>query len=128
MSTRRSNDHDRRAGQAWRVRDSRISIAHDFIEPFITTSPTAGPITTKPSAGPMAPTAASITTTPTMAPITTAKVPTVAPTVAPTTASPSKCIGCSTCFYPTLNHFFPPAFSKSTCATFASLGAYWCGN
>ncbi|KAF0748930.1 hypothetical protein AaE_007191 [Aphanomyces astaci] len=128
MSTRRSNDHDRRAGQAWRVRDSRISIAHDFIEPFITTSPTAGPITTKPSAGPMAPTAASITTTPTMAPITTAKVPTVAPTVAPTTASPSKCNACSTCFYPTLNHCFPPAYSKSTCATFASLGAYWCGN
>ncbi|RHY05859.1 hypothetical protein DYB36_001943 [Aphanomyces astaci] len=77
-------------------RYSRISIAHDFIEPFITTSPTAGPITTKPSAGPMAPTAAPITTPPTMAPITTAKVPTVAPTVASTTASPSKCNGCST--------------------------------
>ncbi|ETV71537.1 hypothetical protein H257_13200 [Aphanomyces astaci] len=114
---------------------SRISIARDFIEPFITTSPTAVPITTKPSAAPTAspvtsktPPAAPITTSPTVAPITTDKVPTVAPTVAPTTVSPSKCNGCSTCFYPILNHCFPPAYSKSTCATFASLGAFWCGN
>ncbi|RHZ18190.1 hypothetical protein DYB37_007666 [Aphanomyces astaci] len=114
---------------------SRISIARDFIEPFITPPPAAVPITTKPSAAPTVssvtsktPTVAPITTNPTVAPITTAKVPSAAPTVAPTTASPSKCNGCSTCFYPTLNHCFPPAYSKSTCATFASLGAFWCGN
>ncbi|ETV73355.1 hypothetical protein H257_11865 [Aphanomyces astaci] len=158
---------------------SRISIARDFIEPFITTSPATGSNTTNHSASPMTPTAVPITTTPTMAPITTAEVPitttptmapittaevptvaptvthsacsttptavpinptptmapittaevpTVAPTVTPTTASPSKCNGCSTCFYPTLNHCFPPAYTKPTCATFASLGAFWCGN
>ncbi|ETV63954.1 hypothetical protein H257_19113 [Aphanomyces astaci] len=114
---------------------SRISIARDFIEPFITTSPTAVPITTKPSAAPTVspvtsktPTAAPITTNPTAAPITTAKVPTVVPTVAPTTASPSKCNGCSTCFYPTLNYCFPPAYTKTICESYASLGAFWCGN
>ncbi|RHZ01831.1 hypothetical protein DYB26_013592 [Aphanomyces astaci] len=142
---------------------SRISIARDFIEPFITTSPATDSNTTNHSASPMTPTAVPITTTPTMAPITTAEVttvpptvthsacpttptavpitptpttapittaevPTVAPTVTPTTASPSKCNGCSTCFYPTLNHCFPAAYTKPTCATFASLGAFWCGN
>ncbi|ETV71555.1 hypothetical protein H257_13219 [Aphanomyces astaci] len=129
---------------------SRISIARDFIEPFITTSPTAVPITTNaptvapttaPTAAPItsnapttsnvptaAPTAAPITTNPTVAPITTAKVSTVAPTDAPTTVSPSKCGGCSRCFYPTLNHCFPPAYTQTICATYASLGAYWCGN
>ncbi|ETV71536.1 hypothetical protein H257_13199 [Aphanomyces astaci] len=43
--------------------NSRISIARDFFEPFITTSPTASPITTKP----------------TVAPVTQSKVPKVAP-------------------------------------------------
>ncbi|KAF0702447.1 hypothetical protein AaE_015919 [Aphanomyces astaci] len=94
---------------------SRISIARDFIEPFITT----GRITTKPSFAPVIP-----SKVPHVAPITPSK----GPNVAPTAASPSKCSGCSTCFYPALNYCFPSAYTKSTCATFANLGAFWCGN
>ncbi|RQM19346.1 hypothetical protein B5M09_014010, partial [Aphanomyces astaci] len=67
---------------------SRISIARDFIEPFITTSPATGSNTTNHSASPMTPTAVPITTTPTMAPITTAEVPiTTTPTMAPITTA-----------------------------------------
>ncbi|RHX99258.1 hypothetical protein DYB25_006181 [Aphanomyces astaci] len=98
---------------------SRISIARDFIEPFITTPPAAGRITTKPSFAPVIP-----SKVPHVAPITPSK----GPNVAPTAASPSKCSGCSTCFYPALNYCFPSAYTKSTCATFANLGAFWCGN
>ncbi|ETV71542.1 hypothetical protein H257_13205 [Aphanomyces astaci] len=42
------------------------------------------------------------------------------PTVGPTTTLPSKFSGCSTCF--------PSAYSKSTCDSYASLGAFWYGN
>ncbi|KAF0708693.1 Aste57867_6247 [Aphanomyces stellatus] len=94
---------------------SRISIARDFIEPYLkTTSPTTvTPVTTKPTVSP-------VTTKPTVAPVTTAS---------PVTTKPSnQCNGCNGCYYPTLTYCFPSAFDHAICDSYAGLGAFWCGN
>ncbi|KAF0708694.1 Aste57867_6248 [Aphanomyces stellatus] len=95
----------------------RISMARDFIEPYLSKSPsTTVPPTVSPSTAPV----------PTVAPVTT---PISEPTTSPMTTKPSnKCNGCNGCYYPTLTYCFPSGYGHAICDSYASLGAFWCGN
>ncbi|KAF0708695.1 Aste57867_6249 [Aphanomyces stellatus] len=99
---------------------ARISIARDFIQPYLKgaspspSSPTMAP-STKPTAGPA--TKKPSTSKPSK------------PSGAPATSPPSnQCNGCTGCYYPTLSHCFPSEFDHAICDTYDNLGAFWCGN
>ncbi|KAG9405045.1 hypothetical protein AC1031_004146 [Aphanomyces cochlioides] len=102
----------------------RISAARDFIEPYLSGSPsptpsTTAPVTTKPTT---APSTSPVTTKPTTAPSTS-------PTTKPTTAPPSAgCGSCSYCYYPDADYCLT-SFSQDDCDYYSSAyGTIWCGN
>ncbi|RHY23312.1 hypothetical protein DYB25_007275 [Aphanomyces astaci] len=83
----------------------RISMARDFIEPYLKNSPTSAPGPTKPT---------------TMPSMTTKK---------PTTASPKPgCATCGVCYYPGADYCLDD-FSKDDCEYYCpEYGTLWCGN
>ncbi|RHY86179.1 hypothetical protein DYB35_013286 [Aphanomyces astaci] len=131
---------------------SRISMARDFIEPYIKNSPTSVPGPTNPTTMPnmttMRPTTASPCTTsapcPTK-PTTSAPCPTKPTTLAPCptksttmpnmttmrpkTANPKHgCATCSVCYYPGADYCLDD-FSKDDCEYYSPKhGTLWCGN
>ncbi|RLO08427.1 hypothetical protein DYB28_002800 [Aphanomyces astaci] len=131
---------------------SRISMARDFIEPYLKNSPTSVPGPTNPTTMPnmttMRPTTASPCTTsapcPTK-PTTSAPCPTKPTTLAPcptksttmpnmTTMRPSTaypkpgCATCSVCYYPGADYCLDD-FSKDDCEYYSPKhGTLWCGN
>ncbi|RHZ03892.1 hypothetical protein DYB26_016474, partial [Aphanomyces astaci] len=83
----------------------RISMARDFIEPYLKNSPTSAPGPTKP------------TTMPNMT------------TMRPTTAYPKPgCATCGVCYYPGADYCLDD-FSKDDCEYYSpEYGTLWCGN
>ncbi|KAG9405043.1 hypothetical protein AC1031_004144 [Aphanomyces cochlioides] len=116
----------------------RISIARDFIEPYVSKSPSpptpSSPTTSRPTASPItgqplpSPTDPRPTSQP--RPTATRKPQPSGATPTPTNSSPSngRCGSCKSCFYPRGRQCLN-GFQKKVCEFLtAAYGTQWCGN
>ncbi|ETV71568.1 hypothetical protein H257_13237 [Aphanomyces astaci] len=104
----------------------RISMARDFIEPYLKNSPTSAPGPTKPTTMPSMTTKKPTTASP--GPTKPTTMPNIT-TMRPTTAYPKPgCTTCGVCYYPGADYCLDD-FSKDDCEYYCpEYGTLWCGN